>query len=158
MTAKGTERPPEASQGAVRTEPKAGPEGRCSIVKALVPVRSTAGPQSSARRGVDGFPDRWFAGRVSGHGPVRDGGDRYARVSTADQDPALQFDALAKGGCVRVVQDNASGGEADRPGLTVTLAFVREGSVDAEPPRPRATASDRNRERVGDSGRVASAP
>jgi DNA invertase Pin-like site-specific DNA recombinase len=53
----------------------------------------------------------------------------YARVSTADQDPALQLDALAKVGCVRVFQDKASGGKADRPGLTAALAFVREGDV-----------------------------
>jgi len=53
----------------------------------------------------------------------------YARVSTADQDPALQLDALAKVGCARVFQDKASGGKADRPGLTAALAFVREGDV-----------------------------
>ncbi|WP_246015998.1 recombinase family protein [Azospirillum griseum] len=33
----------------------------------------------------------------------------YARVSTADQDPALQLDALAKADCERVFQDQASG-------------------------------------------------
>lgn len=53
----------------------------------------------------------------------------YARVSTADQDPALQLDALAKAGCERVFQDKASGGKADRPGLTAALAFVREGDI-----------------------------
>ncbi|MGL4968490.1 MAG: recombinase family protein [Inquilinus sp.] len=53
----------------------------------------------------------------------------YARVSTADQDPALQLDALAKAGCTRVFQDKASGGKADRPGLTAALAFVREGDI-----------------------------
>lgn len=53
----------------------------------------------------------------------------YARVSTADQDPALQLDALAKVGCVRVFQDRASGGKADRPGLMAALTFVREGDV-----------------------------
>jgi DNA invertase Pin-like site-specific DNA recombinase len=54
----------------------------------------------------------------------------YARVSTADQDPALQLDALAKVGCARVFQDKAvSGSKADRPGLTAALDFVREGDV-----------------------------
>jgi len=53
----------------------------------------------------------------------------YARVSTADQDPALQLDALAKAGCTRVFQDKASGAKADRAGLMAALAFVREGDV-----------------------------
>lgn len=52
----------------------------------------------------------------------------YARVSTAEQDPALQLDALAKVGCTQIFQDKASGA-TDRPGLTAALAFVREGDV-----------------------------
>lgn len=53
----------------------------------------------------------------------------YARVSTADQDPALQIDALTKAGCARVFEDKASGAKTDRPGLAAALAFVREGDV-----------------------------
>jgi DNA invertase Pin-like site-specific DNA recombinase len=53
----------------------------------------------------------------------------YARVSTPDQDPALQRDALAAAGCVKLFEDRASGARADRPGLTQTLAFLREGDV-----------------------------
>lgn len=53
----------------------------------------------------------------------------YARVSTADQDLALQLDALAKAGCTRVFEDKASGAKAERPGLTAALDFVREGDV-----------------------------
>jgi len=52
----------------------------------------------------------------------------YARVSTAEQNPALQLDALAKVGCTQIFQDKASGA-TDRPGLTAALAFVREGDV-----------------------------
>ncbi|HDW0921658.1 TPA: recombinase family protein, partial [Escherichia coli] len=33
----------------------------------------------------------------------------YARVSTAEQDTALQTDALRKAGCERVFEDTASG-------------------------------------------------
>ena len=53
----------------------------------------------------------------------------YARVSTAEQDLALQLDALARAGCARVFEDTASGATADRPGLTAALAFAREGDV-----------------------------
>jgi DNA invertase Pin-like site-specific DNA recombinase len=53
----------------------------------------------------------------------------YARVSTTDQDPALQLDALAKAGCDRVFQDQASGAKADRPGLAAAMSFVRAGDV-----------------------------
>jgi DNA invertase Pin-like site-specific DNA recombinase len=53
----------------------------------------------------------------------------YARVSTTDQDLALQRDALAKAGCARVFEDKASGANADRPGLTAALGFAREGDI-----------------------------
>ncbi len=53
----------------------------------------------------------------------------YARVSTAEQDTALQTDALRKAGCERVFEDTASGAKADRPGLAEALAYLREGDV-----------------------------
>ena len=53
----------------------------------------------------------------------------YARVSTADQDPALQHDALAAEGCKKVFEDCASGARADRAGLQSALDYVREGDV-----------------------------
>jgi DNA invertase Pin-like site-specific DNA recombinase len=53
----------------------------------------------------------------------------YARVSTLDQDPALQLDALARAGCAKVLEDRASGARADRPGLQKALDYVREGDV-----------------------------
>lgn len=39
----------------------------------------------------------------------------YARVSTNDQDPALQRDALEKAGCERIYEEHASGATANRP-------------------------------------------
>jgi DNA invertase Pin-like site-specific DNA recombinase len=51
----------------------------------------------------------------------------YMRVSTSEQDTALQFDALQKAGCTKVFEDQASGANVDRPGLGQALAYVREG-------------------------------
>jgi DNA invertase Pin-like site-specific DNA recombinase len=53
----------------------------------------------------------------------------YARVSTTDQDLALQLDAFAKAGCARIFEDKASGAKADRPGLAAALSFVRHGDI-----------------------------
>lgn len=55
----------------------------------------------------------------------------YARVSTVDQDPALQFDALRRSGVeeVRIVTDHASGTREDRPGLVQLLSQLQTGDV-----------------------------
>jgi DNA invertase Pin-like site-specific DNA recombinase len=53
----------------------------------------------------------------------------YARVSTAEQDTALQTDALRKAGCDKIFEDTASGAKAERPGLAAALAYVREGDA-----------------------------
>jgi DNA invertase Pin-like site-specific DNA recombinase len=53
----------------------------------------------------------------------------YARVSTAEQDTALQTDALRKAGCKRIFEDTVSGAKADRPGLAAALAFLRDGDA-----------------------------
>jgi DNA invertase Pin-like site-specific DNA recombinase len=53
----------------------------------------------------------------------------YARVSTLDQDPALQLDALAAAGCAKIFEDRASGARADRPGLRQAFDYAREGDV-----------------------------
>jgi DNA invertase Pin-like site-specific DNA recombinase len=54
----------------------------------------------------------------------------YARVSTADQNMALQLDALRDAGVERVFQDQGvSGSTAARPGLDRCLDHLREGDV-----------------------------
>src|SRR5450631_26922 len=51
----------------------------------------------------------------------------YARISTAEQTLDLQQDALKAAGCERFFTDTASGSVSDRPGLTETLSFLRDG-------------------------------
>mgnify|MGYP003148988473 CR=1 FL=1 len=53
----------------------------------------------------------------------------YARVSTADQDLALQLDALQAAGCDRVFEERASGARSDRPVLAEAMDYAREGDV-----------------------------
>src|SRR3546814_18270865 len=53
----------------------------------------------------------------------------YARVSTADQNLALQLDALGAAGFDRIFDDFASGAKADRPGLDEALTYLRTGDT-----------------------------
>jgi DNA invertase Pin-like site-specific DNA recombinase len=53
----------------------------------------------------------------------------YARVSTSDQDPALQLDALNEAGCSRVFADRAGGTVAERPELASLLDYLRPGDT-----------------------------
>jgi DNA invertase Pin-like site-specific DNA recombinase len=53
----------------------------------------------------------------------------YARVSTTDQHPQLQVDALELAGCYRVFTEIASGARADRPTLERVLDQLRPGDT-----------------------------
>src|SRR3546814_957193 len=83
----------------------------------------------------------------------------YARVSTSDQNPELQLDALRRAGCERVFTEKASGARDDRPELARILADVlRAGDTLVVWKLDRlarslkkliATAEDLEREKIG---------
>ena len=53
----------------------------------------------------------------------------YARVSTQDQKPALQLDALKDAGCEKVFNEKASGAQRGRPQLAAAVDYMREGDT-----------------------------
>lgn len=53
----------------------------------------------------------------------------YARVSTQDQKPELQLDALKAAGCEKVFVERASGAQRDRPELKAALDYMRSGDT-----------------------------
>ncbi len=53
----------------------------------------------------------------------------YARVSTMDQNPALQMDALRAAGCEKIFTEKASGSHRERPQLMAALDYLREGDT-----------------------------
>jgi DNA invertase Pin-like site-specific DNA recombinase len=53
----------------------------------------------------------------------------YARVSTVDQNLALQRDALTEAGCQKIFTEQMSGAVADRPALHDALEFARSGDT-----------------------------
>src|SRR5215211_4447057 len=77
----------------------------------------------------------------------------YARVSTTDQHPQLQVDALEPAGCYRVFTQTASGARTDRPVLEQALDQLRPGDTlvvwRTGSPRPLPAASGRHRHRTG---------
>ena len=53
----------------------------------------------------------------------------YARVSTKDQNAALQKDALEKAGCEKIFVDKMTGKHLDREGLKKVLDILRAGDT-----------------------------
>lgn len=53
----------------------------------------------------------------------------YARVSTAEQNPQLQEDALQRAGVIKTFTDYASGSTQDRPAWQQCLEFLQPGNV-----------------------------
>jgi len=73
----------------------------------------------------------------------------YARVSTVDQNLALQRDALTEAGCTKIFTEQMSGAVTDRPALHDALEFARSGDTlivwKLEPPGAVDEAVDRDR-------------
>ncbi len=61
------------------------------------------------------------------HGPGYKIG--YARVSTLDQNLALQQDALKEAGCEKIFIEQMSGAVSDRPALCEALDHARSGDT-----------------------------
>ena len=53
----------------------------------------------------------------------------YARVSTQEQNPKAQIDALEAAGCERIFTETASGAQRDRPELRAALDYMRSGDT-----------------------------
>jgi DNA invertase Pin-like site-specific DNA recombinase len=53
----------------------------------------------------------------------------YARVSTDEQNLALQLDALKATGCEKIFTEKAAGAQHDRPALTAALDYMRTGDM-----------------------------
>ena len=50
----------------------------------------------------------------------------YARVSTLDQNPEMQIDALKEAGCEKIFIEKSSGAKDDRPQLKAALEYMRK--------------------------------
>ena len=92
------------------------PEPRSKALSLLTTVLDWSVPK---RYASDGFREQGRGMRVG-----------YARVSTTDESPELQLDALRRAGCGEMSTEKASGAKADRPELARVLDDVlREGDV-----------------------------
>src|SRR5215204_3210737 len=92
------------------TPPPQGPRA-VSRTRVLIQRRTTTA--------VTGFCDGSAMGHLLG----------YARVSTTDQHPQLQVDALKVAGCYRVFTETASGARTDRPVLEQVVDQLRPGDT-----------------------------
>src|SRR4051812_41554409 len=69
------------------------------------------------------------AAPVASHVPSKPMLIGYARVSTVDQNLALQGDTLTEAGCQKIYTEQMSGAVADRPALHDALEFARSGDT-----------------------------
>ena len=93
-------------------------EKDCSHGRAGEAATSPAAPKVARARSSD-------AGEITSK-PMLIG---YARVSTVDQNLALQRDALTEAGCTKIFTEQMSGAVTDRPALHDALEFARSGDT-----------------------------
>jgi hypothetical protein len=88
-----------------------------------------AAPRKRRKPPASGKPKRHPWTREDGeiHGPGYKIG--YARVSTLDQNQALQQDALKEAGCEKIFIEQMSGAVTDRPALREVLDYARSGDT-----------------------------
>ncbi len=88
-----------------------------------------AEPRKRRKPPPGGKPKRHAWTRQDGeiHGPGYKIG--YARVSTLDQNLALQQDALKEAGCEKIFIEQMSGAVSDRPALREALDYARSGDT-----------------------------
>ena len=97
---------------------------------ATKPTKTRRAPPRKRRRSpASGKPKRHPWTREDGeiHGPGYKIG--YARVSTLDQNLALQQDALKEAGCEKIFIEQMSGAVSDRPALREALDYARSGDT-----------------------------
>src|SRR5919205_384673 len=94
-------------------------KARWALLRATADPRfSTLKTLSHLLRSQNGAPRRVLRMRIG-----------YARVSTNEQQPVSQTDALTEAGCERIYTETASGARRDRPELARALDVMREGDT-----------------------------
>src|ERR1700741_3304029 len=125
-------------------------KARRTPARAKRPLRRTA-PKVARARSSD-------AGEITSK-PMLLG---YARVSTVDQNLALQRDALAEAGCTKIFTEQMSGAVTDRPALHDALEFARSRRytrrMETRPAGAVDEAVDRNRRNPAAKGCWVSPP
>jgi hypothetical protein len=94
------------------------------LIAAPAPVRKGRG-----RPGARMAARATSSSRLDGDAPSKDMLIGYARVSTIDQNLALQRDALTEAGCGKIFTEHLSGAVTDRPALRDALEFARSGDT-----------------------------
>jgi DNA invertase Pin-like site-specific DNA recombinase len=99
------------------------------IVATTPTKRKRSAPRKTAKRPLIDKPKRHAWTRRDGE--IHRSGLKlgYARVSTLDQNLALQRDALKEAGCDKIFIEQASGVVADRPALHEALEYARAGDT-----------------------------
>ena len=85
--------------------------------------------QARTPRRAEGGASHLIAATRRGRIVERHAARLRARVSTIDQNLALQRDALAEAGCGRIFTEQLSGAVTDRPALHEALEFARSGDT-----------------------------